>query len=305
MIYIVSINSNISLKKEIFYLSSSLKNLGLETKILIGPKSIIRLLRLKKNNTLVFYNSSILNLILIVMSKFNKFKIVHIFHEPQKKINELFFYPIKEIFKYLILNIVHFIYFILVDKIVVLSKEGLRRVPKIFLNKTVESKILLKKNFSQNNNKTYEICWIGRCSRQKGFFKFGEYVKKNNFKVIICTSDVIIAEKFFEGCKNVEIIKFNNDDDGYYALQNSTYAAVFHPVLTQSGVVAQALSSGCGVITNNMTVINEYPKCGFITYFKLIKENHVFKSQTSEIRKQFLKTHDIKMSKYYYNFLIK
>ena len=100
-------------------------------------------------------------------------------------------------------------------------------------------------------------------------------------------------------------MKFENDDDGYYALHNSIYSAVFHPVLTQSGVVAQALSTGCGVITSNKTIINEYPKCDFISYYKSIKENHIFKLQSDEIRKQFLKTHDIKMSKYYYSFLIK
>ncbi len=297
MVYIVSFNSNISLKKEIFYLGSSLKNLGLESKIFIGPKSIFKLLRLKKNETLIFYNSSILNMILILMSKIKKFNVVHVFHEPQKKINELLFYPIKEIFKYLILNLVHFHYFILVDKIVVLSKEGARRVPKLFFNKTVECKILLKEKFSQNKNKFYEISWIGRCSRQKGFFEFGKYVKKNNFKAIICTSDVEIAENFFKDYKNVKIMKFENDDDGYYALHNSIYSAVFHPVLTQSGVVAQALSTGCGVITSNKTIINEYPKCDFISYYKSIKENHIFKLQSDEIRKQFLKTHDIKMTK--------
>ena len=120
-IVITSLNNNISLKKEIFDLSNSLENEKCKPEIYLGKKIIFKLFLLKKNDELIIYNTSILNFYPIFLSKILGFNVSMVFHEPIKFLSELKYYPKTEVIKYLILNFIHLIFFVLVNRIILLS----------------------------------------------------------------------------------------------------------------------------------------------------------------------------------------
>ena len=231
--FITSYNKNIALSKEIQTLNNSLIQIGYSSKIELGKRNILNIFKYKSDDHIILYNSSILNFVLYFFRFLIRYKVATVFHEPYKTKAELTCYSISDKIKYIIIKRLHFLFFNLTDFIVVLSEDGYSRIPPKYSRKVIKSRILLPPSSKKDNlNKNFIISWLGACNQNKGFNEFVEFVMENNISAIICTRDVEIAEEKFRNYNNKKIIHFQNDSDGYDALSDSHFAAVFHPVLT-------------------------------------------------------------------------
>ena len=213
-------------------------------------------------DVLVVYNLSLKNLCLIIFSWALRKFIIYYCHEPWKRISELKEYGFIEKVKAMSLNFIQPILMILSDRVVTLSPIGTKKLSAKAKQKAVESRIILEDIERSIEERVYDVCWIGKCSEQKGFSNYIKLLEENpKLKGIICSSSekTSVLAQF-----TVNIPTFccyRNDDLATKILNKSKSVTIFHHSLTQSGVAVQALRSGCALLTKNENLkacYNEY-----------------------------------------------
>jgi hypothetical protein len=225
----------------------------------------------KKYDILIIYNSSLKSLPAIICTKILKKKILYCFHEPFYSFEELVNWKLK-FFKYLIVNFTHYLCCRLIDKAVVFSNYGNKKLKKIApknLN-IIISGLPYKDNFSDYKVKSekIKISYLGGITQFKNPYifidKYSEYFNEYNIeyhiysktKKNINNEHIHIHEQKLSDKEFIEVIK------------SSDIIHIPHDFCTQSGVLVRSFSVGRPVIINNTDNYN-YEKqidgvCGII-----------------------------------------
>jgi hypothetical protein len=155
---------------------------------------------LSSNQTFIFYNTAIENLFFLMLKLFFKnVRIIYCFHEPVLPLSLK--NSISDNIKCLVVNVIHFIFFIFSNKIIVFSEFGKDKVPNSFKGKIEVQKLpfditdLIKYRPSNNNltkrNNILKILFYGNLNSGKNPTEFIELFKNyngNNFRLLIVTS---------------------------------------------------------------------------------------------------------------------
>jgi hypothetical protein len=251
-----------------------------------------------RGSKLLIYNISLNSILFAVLGNILGYNVIYVSHEPWKYWQEIKGSEKKNRLKYISLNFINIILFLVSSQIHVLSREGYRRVSKFFLSKTNCSRILLEKGLDQPCMKVYDICWIGACSEQKGFSNFINLVKKNKLKAVICTNSEVNLSI------NIPVSKYKDRQTADDILAKSKGVAIFHPHLTQSGVAPQALRNGCLIVTTNMVVFAEYKNTSdVVVTVDWFLENQLSLDNESFVAclAAFRQNHDIRLLEKYYS----
>ena len=219
----------------------------------------------------LFYDLSLSNLLKILFLFLLRKKMVYYCHEPKKRMAELQDYTFKEKLKSFIVNFIHPLIFRCVDTIVTLSPVGSAKVSEFWRDKLVETRIIIEDVEHTFREIEYDICWLGKCSRQKGFDRFIVLVESNlDLKVCICTND---DKEFINGLftkTTPDIVKYENEDTATDLLSKSKFAAIMHTSLTQSGVAVEALRSDCYLLSDNNDLKYTYKGSGVVCDTKTV-----------------------------------
>ena len=238
----------------------------------------------KKYDILIIYNTSLKSLPAVIFSKIRNKKIVYCFHEPFYSFEELVQWK-QKFFKYLIVNFIHFLCCRLIDKAVVFSNYGYKKLKKIApknLNISI-SGLPYEDNFSNYNVKSekIKISYLGGITQFKNPYifidKYSEYFNKYNIEYHIYSKAEINNNN-----KHIHIHEQKLSDKEFIkAIKSSDIIHIPHDFCTQSGVLVRSFSVGRPVIINNTDNYN-YEKqidgvCGIIDdeYFLVKFVNYI------------------------------
>jgi len=273
MIFLLEIDPDSNLRHEWEILRESIH----EKEVVTPIDNTLSLFKYKsKGNKVFIYNISVNSFLVSIVARVLGFHVIYVSHEPWKYWSEILGSDKRNRLKYFGLNILNLIIFLFSNEIYVLSKEGLSRISRFSKRKTKVSRILLEKPTVELGKKTYDLCWIGACSEQKGFTQFIEIVKKYQLKAVICSNTSAKLP--------LDILRVEYDcrETANRILAQSKAVAIFHPYLTQSGVAPQALSQGCIIVSTNRAIFEEYKDTSniVITVEMFIENIHAFDSDS-------------------------
>lgn len=225
----------------------------------------------KQYEILIIYNTSLKSLLAILFSKLREKKVIYCFHEPFYSFEELVQWKLK-FFKYLVVNSIHFFSCRLINKAVVFSNYGYKKLKKIApknLNISI-SGLPYENNFSEYKikSKKIKISYLGSITQFKNPYifinKYSKYFEKYNIEYHIYSESKIIVNN-----KNIYIHKKRLSDQEFIeAIKSSDLIHVPHIFCTQSGVLVRSFSVGRPVIINNTENYNHENKidgvCGII-----------------------------------------
>lgn len=244
-------------------------------------------------NYWIFYDISLKNILKILILFSLSKKIIYYCHEPNKKIADIFDYSLSEKLKSLLLNIVNPVIFYCAHKIITLSPLGTSKMSARWKTKLIESRIIIEDVKQVSKGIEYDVCWLGRCTRQKGFDQFVRFVNTSPIlNVCICTNDDRDSiEKLFTRT-NLTIEKYKNEYSATVLLSKSKFVAVMHRKLTQSGVAVQALRSDCYLLSDSKELKFTYRDFNVVLDTKsYVRDFTSLKFKDGEPRRVYLTTH--------------
>lgn len=212
-----------------------------------------------RSDSIIIYNLSFQNFLISILGRIFYKRIVYFCHEPKKSCSDLRDSSVKNVAKGLMLNILQPIIFFCSSKIVTFSSVGYRKVGLLWQDKCIESRLLLDPIEFIRVNRIYDIAWIGKTSKEKGFDKYVEVLENNpTLNGVVCTSDSSnqVMSKFK---LNAPVyFEYSNTNSARDVLCKSKCVAIMHRSLTQSGVAVEALRSGVYLLSDNENLIEMY-----------------------------------------------
>lgn len=227
-------------------------------------------LLLKKNICFHIYNTSLFNVFFILHKFLFNSTIVYYFHEPTLKIS--FKFDFFDNIKSLIVNLIHFLFFLFGDKLMVFSNCGLNKIPHYFSNKIhlrslpFEINSLIKyRNYTFELSKNeMKILFYGNINSGKNpihFLKLFHQLYDKRFILRIITTDFKLYEDYsFLKSDKIEILYNNHitDEEIINEIYKCDIILLPHIRCTQSAILEKATFLGKPILFGPCICFEDY-----------------------------------------------
>jgi glycosyltransferase involved in cell wall biosynthesis len=215
------------------------------------------------------YNTSVINIFLIVHKILFNSKIVYYFHEPTLKVSIDFDWG--DNLKNIVVNLIHRIFFLSSDRLVVFSKCGQHKIPPKFRSKIVLRQLPFNfsKLISYRGRKIVtfaklKILFYGNINSGKNpfsFIKLFEQLNDPRFELKILTTNYKLFKDYSRTCKGSIQFEYKSeleDETIIDEISQSDIILLPHARCTQSAILEKATFLGKPILFGSCSCFEEF-----------------------------------------------